>query len=70
MKVTYFPDTDTLLVVFSDREVADTRDLDENTLVEIDREGRVVSLTIEHARQLTDVNAFSYEFSSPAAGRT
>ena len=61
MKVTYFPDTDTLLVAFSDRPIVETRDLGENVLVEFDEGGHVVSMTIEHAKQQTDVSEFSYQ---------
>ena len=61
MKVKYFHDTDTLLVHFSDKKIADTRDLNENVLVEFDQDGRVVSMTIEHAGQHVDVNEFSYQ---------
>jgi len=61
MKVKYFPDTDTLLVNFSDRLIAETRDLNENILIELDAEGRMVSMTIEHAKQQTDVGEFSYQ---------
>ncbi len=61
MKVKYFPDTDTLLVNFSDRKIAETRDLNDNVLVELDEDGRVVSMTIEHAREQTDVSEFSYQ---------
>ncbi len=61
MKVRYFPDTDTLLVDFSDKKVVETRDLNENAVVELDKNGRVVSMTIEHAKQQTDVNEFSYQ---------
>ena len=61
MKVRYFADTDTLLVSFSDRKIAETRDLSENVLLELDEDGRVVSLTIEHAKQQMDVNEFSYQ---------
>lgn len=61
MKVKYFPDTDTLLVGFSDRRIVETRDLNENVLVEFDEDGHVVSLTIEHAKQQTDVGEFSYQ---------
>lgn len=60
MKTKYFPDTDTLLVDFSDRVVVETRDLNENVLVDLDANGRVVSMTIEHARQQTDVGEFTY----------
>jgi len=61
MKVRYFPDTDTLLVAFSDRPIVETRDLGENVLVEFDEGGHVVSMTIEHAKQQTDVSEFSYQ---------
>jgi uncharacterized protein YuzE len=64
MKVKYFPDTDTLLVDFSDRKVVETRDLNENVLVELDESGRVVSMTIEHAKQQTDVAEFSYQLAA------
>ena len=33
MKVKYFQDTDTLLVDFSDRKIAETRDLNENVQI-------------------------------------
>jgi uncharacterized protein YuzE len=32
MKIKHFPDTDTLYIEFRDREVSETRDLDENTM--------------------------------------
>ena len=61
MKVRYFPDTDTLLLTFNDKAIVETKDLNENVLVELDDKGQVVSMTIEHAKQQTDVRAFSYE---------
>jgi uncharacterized protein YuzE len=64
MKVKYFSDTDTLLVDFSDRKVVETHDLNEDVLVELDEHGRVVSMTIEHAKQQTDVAEFSYQLAA------
>lgn len=64
MKVKYFPDTDTLLINFSDGKVVETRDLNEDVLVELDDAGHVVSMTIEHAKQQTDVAEFSYQTST------
>ena len=61
MKVRYFPDTDTLVINFNDKKIAETRDLNENILVELDEDGRLVSMTIEHAKQQTDVREFSYQ---------
>lgn len=56
MKVQYFEDTDTLYIEFRDREIAETRNLDENTLLDLDAEGNVCAITFEHASKRTDVN--------------
>ena len=61
MQAKYFPDTDTLLLQFSDREIAETYDVNEDVLLDVDKEGRVVNMTIEHAKQQTNVNEFSYQ---------
>jgi uncharacterized protein YuzE len=61
MKVRYFADTDTLLITLSDKRIAETRDLNDNILVELDDDGRLVSMTIEHATQQTDVREFSFQ---------
>ena len=60
MKVTYFEDTDTLLVYFNDNEIVETKDLNENTLIELDINGKVVSMTIEHAKEQTEISSFSF----------
>lgn len=64
MKVKYFPDTDTLLVNFNDKQIAETRDLNENVMIELDETGNVVSMTIEHAKQQTDIGEFSYQLAA------
>jgi uncharacterized protein YuzE len=61
MKIKYFQDTDTLYIEFRSAEVAETRDLDENTLLDLDSQGQVCGITIEHARERTDIPQFSYE---------
>ena len=61
MKITCFQDTDTLYIEFRAGSVTETRDLDENTLLELDAEGQIVALTVEHARERADVPHFSYE---------
>ena len=65
MKVRYFPDTDTLLINFSDNKIAETRDLNENILIELDDAGRLVSMTVEHAKQQMNVTEFSYQLATP-----
>ena len=64
MKAKYFSDTDTLLLEFSEAEISETFDINENVLVEIDKKGRVVSMTIEHAKEQMDVREFSYQLAS------
>ena len=61
MKVRYFADTDTLLIEFRDAPVAETRDLDENTLLEVDAHGNICAITVEHASQRAGAPQFSYE---------
>lgn len=64
LRAKYFSDTDTLLLQFSEHEIVETFDLNQNVLVEVDKDGGVVSMTIEHAKQQTDVTEFSYKFAT------
>lgn len=61
MKATYFEDTDTLLIVFTDAPVVDTRDLGYENLVDLDADGGIVALTIEHARERNVLPELSVE---------
>ena len=61
MKVRYFVDTDTLLIEFRMAPVAETRDLDENTVLDVDAQGNICSITVEHASQRAYAPNFSYE---------
>jgi uncharacterized protein YuzE len=59
MKVRYFEETGTLYVELSDP--ARTEQLNENVLLELDKDGKVVGLTIEHAKEAQGKLDFSYE---------
>jgi uncharacterized protein YuzE len=61
MRVEYFEDTDTLQITFREGEVTDSRDFDENTLIETDAEGRLVTITLEHAQERADLESFLYK---------
>ena len=61
MKIQYFQDTDTLYIEFKASEVAESKDLDEDTLLDVDIDGNICGITIEHASQRTDIPRFSYE---------
>jgi uncharacterized protein YuzE len=61
MKVKYFADTDTLHIELWPGPVSETRDLDENTLLDLDQAGNICALTIEHAKNRAGISSFSYE---------
>ena len=65
MKVRYFADTDTLLIEFLDSPVTETRDLDENTVLDVDAKGNICAITVEHASQRAGAPQFSYEQVAP-----
>jgi uncharacterized protein YuzE len=61
MKVQYFADTDTLYIEFRDRDIAQSKDLDENTVLDFDANGNVCAITFEHASERTDVRHVTVE---------
>ena len=61
MRIRYFAETDTLLIEFRDAPVAETRDLDENTVLDVDAQGNICAITVEHASTRADIPKFSYE---------
>ena len=60
MKILYFADTDTVLVELTNKEVVETKDLNENALIDLDAEGNIVSITLEHAKELANIFDFSF----------
>ena len=61
MRVKYFVETDTALVEFSKNPPVETREVNENINLDLDSEGHVVSMTIEHAGQSADMDEFLYQ---------
>ena len=61
MKIKYFPDTDTALVEFTSYPVAVTKEISEDVFVDLDASGRLVSMTIEHAKTSASIRDFSFE---------
>ena len=56
MKMSYFEDTDTLYIEFKESNVVETKDLDEDTVLDMDANGNFISITIEHASKRTDIH--------------
>ncbi|MGC1374931.1 MAG: DUF2283 domain-containing protein [Anaerolineales bacterium] len=61
MRVRYFEDTDTTLVEFSTNAPVETQELNENIYLDLDAQGRVVSITVEHSGQSADMQEFLYQ---------
>ena len=60
MKIKYFQDTDTALLEFSELEVAETKEINENIYIDLDRDGNLISMTIEHAKKQANLMELSY----------
>jgi len=61
MRVKYFPDTDTAHLEFLDNDVYETREISENIYVDLDKNGNLVNMTIEHAKANAGLREFSYQ---------
>ncbi len=61
MRIKYFEDTDTTLVELSTNPPVETRELNENIYLDLDSNGNVVSITIEHASTSSDMREFLYQ---------
>jgi len=48
MKLSYFPDTDTLYIDISDRPSVESEVINENLIIDLDSDGQPVGITLEH----------------------
>ncbi len=68
MNVKYFEDTDTALLEFSNNEVSETTEINENIYVDLDADGNLVTMTIEHARLNTTLPDVDVQLLGQASG--
>ncbi len=61
MKIKYFVDTDTAQVEFSNSEVSETKEINENIYIDLDKDGNLVNMTIEHAKDKAGLYEVSYQ---------
>ena len=61
LKIKYFSDTDTALLEFTDNPVKETREISENVYLDLDADGNLVSMTIEHARTTAQLPDIAYQ---------
>ena len=60
MNIRYFEDTDTALLEFSTVPPVETCEISEDFCVDLDSQGRLVSMTIEHASQRASLGEVNY----------
>lgn len=61
MKIKYFADTDTALLELNNKEIDSTLEVSENIYIDVDKDGKVVNITIEHAKENMNLPEFSYQ---------
>jgi uncharacterized protein YuzE len=61
VKIKYFEDTDTALLEFSDHPVFETKEINENIYLDLDEDGNLVGMTIEHALSQANINEVSFQ---------
>ena len=61
MKIKYFEDTDTALLELGKGNPVETREISEDIYLDVDEQGNVVSITVEHASQRSDLSEFSFQ---------
>jgi len=61
MKIKYFEDSDTALLEFADRKIEETIEVNENIYLDLDKDGNIVNITVEHAKENTNLPTLSYE---------
>lgn len=57
MKLHYYPDTDSLYIELSPRPGADTLEVVDGLLVDMDDQGSVVGIDIDHASEKLDLHS-------------
>ncbi|MDX1963022.1 MAG: DUF2283 domain-containing protein [Pirellulales bacterium] len=60
MKIKYFEDTDTALLEIGSGTPVETREISEDIYLDLDALGNLVSITLEHASQRSDLSEFSF----------
>jgi len=61
VKIKYFENTDTALLVIGGGTPAETRELSEDVYLDLDETGHVVSITVEHASLRSDLSEMTFK---------
>lgn len=49
------------MINFNNNIIFEGKDINDSILVELDKNGNVVSITLEHAKSIVDINDLSYQ---------
>jgi len=60
MKIKYFSDTDTALIELRGGIIFETMEINEDCSVDLNKDGKVISITIEHAKEGALIKEFSF----------
>lgn len=58
MKLHYYADTDSLYIDLNSKPGKETREITEGLVVDLDNEGNVVGIDIDHASEKLDLRSF------------
>ena len=61
MKLHYDPETDSLYIDLNAKPSVDSREIQEGLVVDLDAQGRVVGIDIQHASQTLDLTTLESE---------
>jgi uncharacterized protein YuzE len=61
MKFHYYPDTDSLYIVLSEKVSADSREVAPGVVLDFDTNGRLVGIDIDRASQIVDLSRLEAE---------
>ena len=67
MKLSYYPDTDTLYISLSEKVSVDSDEIAEDFVIDYDENGRPIGIEIEHASKVMDLTKLEAH-SLPIAG--
>lgn len=55
MKISYYPDTDSLYIDLSEQESAESREISEGVVLDYDAQGRLVGIDIDNASKKVEL---------------